>query len=154
MIRRFLLLVTVWFRRVFFVTTPVAEPEAPLPSPEPMSAPVEELSPLPELPPAPSPPSVLPSIESTIIVRPAKWVQPKGEKPKAESKPKPDPKPDPKPKAESKPKAPRPQLKGEDPEQWGQYYFRDAILDQLDTHSRYQIYKSDRSVTSFADETI
>jgi hypothetical protein len=129
MIRRWLLLIMVWFRRVFLVTTPVTEPEAPLPSLSPVPAPVEEplLPPPSELPPAPLP------VESTIIVRPAKWVKPKGEKPTAC----PRPKPDSKPKVESKPKAPRPQLKGEDPEQWGQYYFRDAILDQLDTYFTY-----------------
>ena len=115
MIRRWLLLALVWFKRVFFVATPVAEPEAPLLSPEPAPASIEEPSPLPSEPPPPP-------VESTITIKPAKWVKPKGEKPKA----KPRPKPDPKPTAWSKPKAPRPQLKVEDPEQWGQYYFRDA----------------------------
>jgi hypothetical protein len=104
MIRKTPMLVMVWFRRVFFVATPVAEPEAL--SSEPAPAPVEEPPPPPEPPPELAPP---PPVESTIIVKPAKWVKRKGEKPKATPRPKPDPKPEPS----------RPQLKGEDAEQWG-----------------------------------
>ena len=36
-----------------------------------------------------------------------------------------------------KPKASRPALRADNPEQWGQYYFRNAILDQNDTYFMY-----------------
>lgn len=65
--------------------------------------------------------------------RKGKFVKPKGEKPEPKprsSPPKSHNAPQPKPKL----LPPRPE---DDPEQWGQYYFRDAILDQLD---RYWIY--------------
>ena len=78
-------------------------------------------------------PAVLP-----FLGRPGKWVKPKGAKPKPKSKPR--------TKTDPKPKAPRPQLRGEDPEQYGQYYFRDAILDQLDVYFTYlkRMKKTDR----------
>jgi hypothetical protein len=66
--------------------------------------------------------------------RPAKWVKPKGlsELPLPLRSP---------PKAVREPKPRRARVATEllrdDPEQWGQYYFRDTILDQLD---RYWIY--------------
>ena len=60
--------------------------------------------------------------------RRAKWVKPKGERPA----------PKPSTKSERKPRAPRPKvLSDEDPEKWGQFYFRDAILDQLDVYFTY-----------------
>jgi hypothetical protein len=85
------------------------------------------LVPPPDAPPLPSP--FIPS-------RPGKWVQPKGldkltrrgKEPDAEPKPKPKPKPKP---------ISQPAQRAEDPEQWGQYYFRDAILDQLETYFVY-----------------
>jgi hypothetical protein len=66
------------------------------------------------------------------INRRAKWVTPKGEKPKPVERPKTT---EPRKPAVHKP---RPQVRPDtDPEQWGQYYFRDAILDQLDVYFTY-----------------
>jgi hypothetical protein len=64
--------------------------------------------------------------------RPVKWIKPKGteqlvkrERHETEAKPTPA-------------RTPRPKTRpDDDPEQWGQFYFRDAILDQLD---RYFVY--------------
>jgi hypothetical protein len=106
-IKRLLFWIIIWFRRTFFAVPVVIEREVPLPPP---------------------PPPV------TTIQRPARWVKPKGEKPKIEKKPPAEPKPV----REPRPKVPRPALRtDDDPEQWGQYYFRDAILDQLATYFVY-----------------
>lgn len=115
-------------------------PPPPRPAPEPPRPAAEakvEPPPVPPMP-APEPPPLLP-----IFVLPRhrkeKWVTPKPDK----AAPSPSRertvlhhKPEPKPWEPPKPKRERVQLT-EDPEQWGQYYFRDAILDQLD---RYWIY--------------
>jgi len=95
---------------------------------------------------APAPETIIPLLAMDIVppvetaeryAEPrAKWVKPKGldlikRAERAESA-------EPKPKAPPRPKRPRPQLRpDENPERWGQYYFRDAILDQLD---RYFVY--------------
>jgi hypothetical protein len=78
---------------------------------------------------------VVPVVEPVVAVFPtkrAKWVKPQKAKPKkTESQVA-------KPKAERKPSVPRPATRqDDDPEQWGQFYFRDAILDQLDTYFMY-----------------
>ncbi len=79
-------------------------------------------------------PAVQPTIATPRFHRPAKWVKPKG----LEKLPLPKPKEvrEAKPKRTSTPK-PKAHVVDDDPEQWGQYYFRDAILDQLE---RYFIY--------------
>jgi hypothetical protein len=96
------------------------EPEAPIPPPEP--PPIE--TPSAEATVTPIPPPII-----TFPHRPGKFVKPKGleqvvaDKPQVERKPRAEPKP-------RRPKLPL----GDDPEQWGQYYFRDVVLDQLDRY--------------------
>lgn len=118
-------------------TAPI-EPEPPVPAREP--PPIEVRAPSPP-PPGAATPALIPAPEPPPIYmlpphRKEKWVTPK---PSAAT---PTPsrtvlhKPEPKPWQPPKPNRERIQLT-EDPEQWGQYYFRDAILDQLD---RYWIY--------------
>lgn len=84
---------------------------------------------------------IIPPVEQhkVPLIRRAKWVKPKGleklhpkllaESPRLRR----DPLQVKKPKVVSHPEL-RPD---DDPEQWGQYYFRDAILDQLDTYFVY-----------------
>ncbi len=65
--------------------------------------------------------------------RPAKWVKRARVERKASVERPHEP-------AEEKPKRekrPPPPMRHDDPEQWGQYYFRDAILDQLETYFFY-----------------
>jgi hypothetical protein len=106
------------------------EPEAIEPEPEFASAIIEpdapdisETSPI-EIPP-PQP--------QYRLGRPSdKWVKPKGEETVLKRQPPAEPRPP------SKPRAPRPQVRPDsDEDQWGQYYFRDAILDQLDRYFFY-----------------
>jgi hypothetical protein len=105
-----------------------APPDAPVP-PQPVLEPLK-VDPVTLLgmdiipPPAPRRPSE----------RPVKWVKPNGvdtlvHKPK-------EPRAEPKPR---KPRPPKPETRPdtEDREQWGQYYFRDQILDQLDNYFAY-----------------
>ena len=94
--------------------------------------------PLPQaLPVADLPAPIIPSPPEPSFIEPrAKWIKPKGsellrprERPEKIATI---------PAAPRKPKAPRPALRrDESPEQWGQYYFRDAILDQLDKYFVY-----------------
>ena len=130
---------------------PPPEPTPPMPKPPPRPAP--EPPPPAATAPAPSKPDIVPMLAMDIVPPPdappllppifvlpphrrEKWVTPK---PSA-GPPSPSRtvlhKPEPKPWEPPKPKRERIQLT-EDPEQWGQYYFRDTILDQLD---RYWIY--------------
>ena len=138
MIRRFLLWIVVWFRRVFFISVPVDV--TPAPAPEPPAPIVDEVGVPPPLSPPPSPYEP-PKPEPTpiFVARPAKsGMKPKGDKPRRhDSEPKTDTETVRTSGHSSKPKTPRPELRTEDPEQWGQYYFRDAILDQLDTYFTY-----------------
>jgi hypothetical protein len=113
---------------------------------------VPEVSPLltPFVPPLPDPPAkpdIVPLLAMDIIpppdqppiglpppVRP-KWAKPKGLERLAH---RPKPEQIEKPKVPRKPRTPRPDTKPDaDPEQWGQYYFRNAILDQLDNYFIY-----------------
>jgi len=113
-----------WFRRSVPPPSELSQsvPDCPAESdPEPEIAPEPEPAALAALEPAPFP------------HRPGKWVKPKGVKPA------------PAPAAEGvlrRPRAPpKPKVEAtsmaEDPEQYGQYYFRDAILDQLETYFIY-----------------
>lgn len=114
----------IFIRRRSIQTTSRSEPspsEPPPIEPAPVEPPPAEP---PKPPPAPEqlPPGVGPR---------AKWVKPKGIE---KLKPQPaqltrQPAPTP------RPKTPRPKLRPDaDPEQWGQFYFRDQILDQLDVY--------------------
>ena len=71
--------------------------------------------------------------------RRAKWAKPKGEKPAPRPRATTEEAQAPKPAPSDKPKrSPRPAVLADaDPEQWGQYYFRDAILDQLQNYFIY-----------------
>ena len=122
-----------WLKKTFWQVVAWFKPEAPRES-GPASAP-----PLPPLAPADDIGCVpQPIAEPTVDVFPrpprAKWVKPKGlEKlqhtPRADTPPKP-------PRQRST--KPRPQMRpDENPEKWGQYFFRDAILDQLDVYFLY-----------------
>ena len=147
---------TAWFRRLYVVVIgllqrknsdellwPALAPSTPQPKPEP--------EPEPEPNPVPSPkPDIVPLLAMDIIPppepRPTAGPQPKWAKPKGlellQSTPR-SSKPETAPR---KPRAPRPQTRTDNPEQWGQYYFRDAILDQLDTYFMYlkRMKKGDR----------
>lgn len=120
------------------------ETEPPTRPSEPPTIEIREPSPV-EIPPpsepedAPPAPPVEPPPLPPIYVLPKrkeKWVTPKPDKAA------PSPvrtvlhKPEPKPWQPPKPKRERIKLT-EDPEQWGQYYFRDVILDQLDRYFLY-----------------
>jgi hypothetical protein len=106
------------------------EPTAPAPEPPallfgPPAPPAEAAEPVPE-------PPRHASIPQSRMGRPAdKWVKPKGADAVAKRA-------SPKPRDPNRPKAKPPEVRPDSEEdQWGQYYFRDAILDQLD---RYFIY--------------
>lgn len=109
---------------------PVVEPPHIEPLPAVELSPVEP-TPV-ELPPAPAPrPPLFPQ-------RKPKWAVPKGPlpipaKPSVPKQPKPTAAAAPKP----KPTAAAPAISKDDPEEWGQYYFRDQILDQLDRYFFY-----------------
>jgi hypothetical protein len=89
------------------------------------------------LPPQPEPEPELqhvaaPMAEPIMVGAPrAKWVKPKGLELLAAQKPR-EPRA-----ARAEPRAPRPKQKPEDEEKYGQYYFRDQILDQLDQYFVY-----------------
>lgn len=139
--QRLIVLVVGWFQPA---------PEAPrLKSPPvPLLSPTEPPSVAPELVPEPAPeplvtkPAPEPLVEAkpapvNILRRPSrpvKWVKPKGEIPSLP----PARKERTAEKIERKPR-PKPAVVAgnDDPEEWGQYYFRDQILDQLD---RYFVY--------------
>jgi hypothetical protein len=74
---------------------------------------------------------IVPEVEVYRAPR-GKWVKPKGLE-KLQHKPRQEPAA---PKIARAPR-PRPKMRDDNPEQWGQYYFRDAILDQLDTYFVY-----------------
>jgi hypothetical protein len=124
---------SIWRLIVLFFYRPApASPAEAAPPLEP-ALPVETAPPPPLIEPEPAPPLPImrPPPEAEFLpTRRARWVKPKGERPK--------PSPsiaEPKPKAPAQPR-PKPQRVAaeNDPEQWGQYYFRDAILDQLDNY--------------------
>lgn len=97
--------------------------------------PAVEAPPLPP-PPGPPAPDVVPLLAMDIIPPPQprpKWAKPQGLEQRAPRVPR-QPNLD-KPKRE---RAPRPATRpDDDPERWGQFYFRDAILDQLDVYFMY-----------------
>lgn len=84
-------------------------------------------------PPAPPPRPAPPPPPEPLPAARAKWAKPKGvelltpQRRAAGEAPKPPP----------RPRAPRPAARIENPEKWGQYYFRDAILDQLEVYFTY-----------------
>jgi hypothetical protein len=77
---------------------------------------------------------IIPPPVPVVPHRRAKWVKPKGALPPKPERKERDPSA---PKVERKPKVKLPEVMAEDPEQWGQYYFRDSILDQLDIYFKY-----------------
>jgi hypothetical protein len=97
----------------------------PAPSPEPAQHQLH-----PPVQPEPATPAPLTVLHLRQNRQP-KWVVPKGEQPVSQ----------PRPAAKTKPAAERqPKVKltlADDPEEWGQYYFRDQILDQLDRYFFY-----------------
>jgi hypothetical protein len=107
---------------------PEPEPE-PEPKPKPEPTPKSEPEPEFKFEPAPKPPAtVLQFVAPVFPHRPGKWVKPKGELPL----PMPVAR---QPRADRPPRPPRPaQSLTDDPELWGQYYFRNSILDQLDLY--------------------
>jgi hypothetical protein len=111
--------VVAWFKPEAPRGSPMIEPEQPWPHAEP------DLGCVPQ-----------PIAEPTVDVFPrpprAKWVKPKGLE-KLQHKPRETPVA-PRPRSAK----PRPNMRPDDnPERWGQYFFRDAILDQLDVYFLY-----------------
>ena len=100
--------------------------------PQPVTTPDPQPMPEPE-PVATTAPPPAPQVAPVFPHRPGKWVKPKGQRPPkspaAEGVLR-------QPRTPSKPK-PAPTSLADDPEQYGQYYFRDAILDQLDVYFIY-----------------
>jgi hypothetical protein len=115
-------------------STPAPEfAEAPT-APAPDSAPLPDPAGDPAPPPVAAPAKIL---QPPLIDQPkAKWAKPKGLE-LLVRKPKPEPKPEAAPKPARAPRQPRPRQKAENLEEYGQYYFRDQILDQLDQYFVY-----------------
>src|ERR1035437_9639340 len=109
-LNRFFLIVFGWFHSA---PTPEAKQEFAVVPDEPVS----QLAP--DVPPPTAPPP---------LRRRAKWARPMSRPKKTDQETAPAPRPDRVRKPKIARPAPRPD---DDPEQWGQYYFRDAILDQL-----------------------